>query len=118
MSMTMPAPDAGRVPTWTINDRLRKARESAGLEQTELARVAGISRATISATENGHRPSRSTVRLWAMATGVPVGWIEQGDEWCTPRDLNPEPTDFGFDAVIVSIDDAPRFRTLVGGEAA
>lgn len=96
--MMMSSLQAGSVPQWTVADRLRKARESAGLEQGELAELAGVSRATISAAENGHRsPSRATVRLWAMATGVPLGWIEQGDAWCAPRDLNPEPIDYGSD---------------------
>lgn len=66
------------MPEWTLADRLRKARESAGLEQTELAELAGISRATISAAENGARPARATLRLWALATGVPVTWLETG----------------------------------------
>ncbi len=80
-----------RIPEWTISDRLMKARTSAGLEQTELSRITGISRATISAAENGHRmPTKGNVNLWALATGVPVEWILTG---YTPRDLNPEPTD-------------------------
>ena len=69
----------GRIPEWSIADRLRKARESAGLEQTELAAATSISRATISAAERGHRvPSRSNMRLWSMATGVPLAWLESG----------------------------------------
>lgn len=81
-----------RIPEFTKFDRLAKARTSSGLEQSELAAMTGISRATISAVENGHRePSRSTTNLWALATGVPVVWIETG---YTPRDLNPEPTVF------------------------
>jgi len=75
----MPTPEAGRVPEWTVADRLRKAREAAGMEQTQLAQVAGISRATISAAENGSRPARATMRLWALATGVPLVWIETGE---------------------------------------
>lgn len=78
MRVTMPPADAGRVPEWTVADRLRKARESAGLEQRQLADRAGISRATISAAENGSRPARATMRLWAMACGVPLSWIETG----------------------------------------
>uniref|UniRef100_UPI000A0680C3 helix-turn-helix domain-containing protein n=1 Tax=Humibacter albus TaxID=427754 RepID=UPI000A0680C3 len=94
MSITMPNVNAGRIPEWSVADRLRKARESAGLEQVELADAAGISRGTISAAENGYRvPNRATLQMWALATGVPLGWIEQGEVWCTPRDLNPEPTD-------------------------
>lgn len=67
-------PMAGRVPQWTMADRLRKARESAGLEQGELAEAMGVSRQSISSAERGAaRPRRLTVRAWAMATGVAVG---------------------------------------------
>ncbi|WP_308188462.1 helix-turn-helix domain-containing protein [Agromyces humatus] len=67
------------IPQWTIADRLRKARESAGLEQTELAAAAGISRATISTAECGRSvPHRSTVRAWAQVCGVSREWVESG----------------------------------------
>ena len=77
MSNTLiPAPHVGRAPEWTLADRLRKSREAAGLEQSDLALSARISRATISAAENGRRiPSRASIALWAMATGVPRGWL-------------------------------------------
>lgn len=66
-----------KVPAWTLADRLRKAREAAGLEQLDLARRTSISRATISAAENGHRvPTRGFVRLWAEACGVELAWLE------------------------------------------
>lgn len=101
---------AGTIPTWDIRDRLRKARETAGLEQSELATVMGVSRQTVSNYEKGHvQPRRSGLRLWAMATGVPVEWIETG---CTPSDLNREPTDSGWGALatVVDIDSARSLR--------
>lgn len=71
----------GVVPEWTLSDRLRKARESAGLEQAQLSGRTKISRATISAIENGHRrPSRATMLLWALATGTNPVWLERGTE--------------------------------------
>lgn len=77
MSM-MTAP--GQIPEWTIADRLRKARESAGYGQTDFAAHTSMARATISAAENGHRvPSKANMRLWAMATGVPFEWIVNGE---------------------------------------
>ena len=88
----LPARTAGQIPEWNTSDRLRKAREFAELEQMDLADMAGISRATISAAENGRHISRASMRLWALACGVSYEWIETG---CTPRDLNPEPTDSG-----------------------
>lgn len=82
---------AGSIPQWNMADRLRKARESAQLEQSDLVEVTGLSRTTISAYENGHvAPRKSNLRLWAMATGVPVSWLENGD---TPRGPNRPPRD-------------------------
>lgn len=81
MSM-MPTP--GLVPEWTIADRLRKARESAGYGQVEFSQRTSMARGTISAAENGKRvPSRANIRLWAMATGVPFEWLVNGE---TPPD--------------------------------
>ena len=64
------------VPAFTIGDYLRKAREHAGLEQTELASEIGISRGTVTNYERGHvTPRKAVVMAWAMRTGVPVEWI-------------------------------------------
>lgn len=71
---------AGHIPEWTIADRLRKARESAGFGQADFAARTSMARATISAAENGHRvPSKANMRLWALATGVPFEWIVNGE---------------------------------------
>lgn len=82
---------AGVIPEFTLADRLRKAREFAGLEQAELAKLTQLSRQTISSAENSHtRPSRASLLLWAMATGTDLNWLERGagDEpaarWWTP----------------------------------
>ena len=80
-------------PTWTLAERLRRARLLAGLEQRELAEQLGVNRATISLWENGHtEPSASNFVRWAIATGQPLEWLADGVKY-TPRDLNPEPTD-------------------------
>lgn len=69
-----------RVPTWSITDRLRKAREDAGLDQSALAERAGISRATVSNAERGVGvPNTATLRVWSLATGVPLVWLLEGD---------------------------------------
>lgn len=93
---------AGVVPVWTLSDKLRKARETAGLSQTVLAEVTGMSRRTISAYETGDgRPRRPQLIAWAMATGVPLSWLEDtpsrphgpaGGE-CPEQDSNLQPTD-------------------------
>ena len=77
----MPSRTAGARPSWRLADRIRRAREYAGLEQRELANRAGISQATISAAETGRaRPHRSTMMLIAAATGVAYEWLDDDDD--------------------------------------
>lgn len=74
----MTASTAPVIPQWTLGDRLRKARESAGMDQLELANRVGISRNTVSNYElgNGTRPPKVVVlRAWANECGVPYEWI-------------------------------------------
>ena len=69
---------AVETPHWTLGDRLRKAREFAGLEQGELAARIGISRSTVSNYElgRGQRPPKLIVlRAWAHESGVPFDWL-------------------------------------------
>lgn len=69
----------GRIPEWTLGDRLRKAREDAGLSQVELALSIGVSRGTIGNAElDDRRPLPITLRAWADATGVPLEWLLTG----------------------------------------
>ncbi|WP_084253082.1 helix-turn-helix transcriptional regulator [Devriesea agamarum] len=69
----------GNIPQITKAVRLRLAREHAGLEQAELAERIGASRRTIGSAERGERdPRRTLVMAWALATGVPLQWIETG----------------------------------------
>ena len=67
-------------PTWTLTDRLRKAREAADLKQDDLAVILGVSRSTIGKWESGSPIKRGQLAAWAMATGVPFEWLETGDE--------------------------------------
>lgn len=79
------------VPEWTLADRLRKAREHAELEQLELSEISGISRAAISNAERGSTsPHRSTLMLWAMATGVSLNWLLTGE---ADEETNEAPSD-------------------------
>lgn len=70
------------IPTWSLQDRLRKARQHAQLEQDELAERIGVSPNTISNYETGRttRHQRVVLRQWALATGVPLAWIIEGDD--------------------------------------
>lgn len=68
------------VPEWTMADRLRKARETTGLDQGDFAAELGVSRGTVSNYEHGHvRPREVVLRAWAMRTGVSLGWLRDGD---------------------------------------
>lgn len=66
---------------FTLGDRLRKAREVAGLNQTELANSLGIGRRSVSRYEEGDKePKRGVVMAWSMATSVPFEWLMTGRE--------------------------------------
>lgn len=53
----------------------------AGMERPELADATGISVGTISNVETGKvTPRRSTLMLWALATGVSYEWLSTGSE--------------------------------------
>lgn len=70
----------GYVPVWDITDRLRKARESAGLDQRALAGRLGIGHATVGNYERGvTTPKRPLLLAWAMATGVDLPWLVGDD---------------------------------------
>jgi XRE family transcriptional regulator, master regulator for biofilm formation len=60
-----------------LGERLREARESQGFSVRELGRVAGVSYATISAVENGHRTeiSVSTILRLARALNTSVDYL-------------------------------------------
>lgn len=95
---------AGRVPTWTLGELLRKARSDAGLSQDEMARELGVSRRTVTYWEtDGIVPRRAMVLAWALRTGVPVWWLEgkenphpenpDGGDGLPRQDLNLRPSD-------------------------
>ena len=64
---------------WTLGDRLRKARDAAGLNQDQLADELGISRRSITNYERGQAtPIRSILIVWAMRCGVPFEWLADG----------------------------------------
>lgn len=86
--MTTALTQGGRIPEWTLGDRLRKAREAAGFEQQELAQMIGVARNTVSNAEKGKRAPRQIVlNQWSLATGVPVQWLQHGE---APRPNDPD----------------------------
>lgn len=73
------AQNKGAIPTIEVRHRLRIAREFAGLDQEQLAERMEVVRSTISNAETGKvKPSRSTIRNWALCCGVPREWILTG----------------------------------------
>ena len=67
-------------PQITVHDRLRKAREFAGLEQAELAERIEVDRGSIHNYETGKttRLKAPVMRRWAMACEVDYDWIVTG----------------------------------------
>lgn len=63
-----------------LSDRVREARERAGITPAELARRAGVSQAAISKIESGQTKTlkASTVMAIAAATDCSASWLESG----------------------------------------
>lgn len=75
-----------RRPTWTLGDRLRKARVQAGLSRDTLAEHLGVTIAAISKWEVGTRePSVTVVRKWSQATETELVWLVEGDSSSTQK---------------------------------
>jgi transcriptional regulator with XRE-family HTH domain len=69
----------GKVPKLTLGDRLRLAREHAGIGSQEMAEHFKCSRHTITNFEKGRtRPSHATLLEWARLTRYDLGWLMDG----------------------------------------
>ena len=120
--MTLLMPMATLIPEWSIADRLRKARETTGLDQIEFAAHSGISRTSITNYEQGKRTPRGLyLRAWAEATGVDAHWIETGHaktpaddttgvcDLCALTGSNRGPADYGSGALEHSFPSVPEY---------
>ena len=59
-----------------LRNRVREAREAAGLTQAQLADLIGMSRKTVNTVENGvFVPSTVVALKLARALGEPVEWL-------------------------------------------
>ncbi|WP_396902793.1 helix-turn-helix transcriptional regulator, partial [Mycolicibacterium sp.] len=90
--------EAGNIPPSRLHYRLRIAREEAAFEQQELADQIGVSRRTISDAERGKkRPRKILLNAWALATGVPISWLEHGIGGWEPPSGDDEVRPKGFE---------------------
>jgi transcriptional regulator with XRE-family HTH domain len=70
----------GTVIKWDQPDRMRKALRVSGVSVQEMADYLDVDRSTVSTWINGRiKPSITTLRLWALRTGVPFTWLHHGD---------------------------------------
>jgi transcriptional regulator with XRE-family HTH domain len=82
--------DTAAIPEWTLGDRLRKAREHAGLSQTELGAEIGVSLSSVSRYEVGQfLPPRPVLLSWALCTGIDLGWLVSGGTIKSPSSARP-----------------------------
>jgi len=60
-------------------ERLKHARELAGVTLAELARLTGYALTTLSSVENGHdKPSQRLLEKWTSALGISATWLKTG----------------------------------------
>lgn len=63
-------------PIWTLGERMWKARKDKGLEQTEVAKALGVSRALVSRWERDlSDPGARKLREFAGLTDVTTEWL-------------------------------------------
>ena len=71
---------AAVIPEWDTADRMKKALRQSDVGVQEMADYLDVARNTVSTWINGRiPPSRSTLRLWALRTGVSFEWLCHGD---------------------------------------
>lgn len=68
------------VPQFDLADRMRKALRTSDLGVQDMADYLGVARSTVGKWINGHiNPSKQSLRLWAMRTGVDFNWLMTGE---------------------------------------
>ena len=78
MSNVAETSEGPRIPTWTLGERMAKARESAGFTQAEMGALFGVASVTVSSWETMTRqPKRllATLARWAELTNVDYAWL-------------------------------------------
>ena len=68
---------------WDTADRMRKAREVAGLSQGQMAERLSIARSSVVNYERRHTATLPAIRkAWAEACDVPLEWLLTGGDSC------------------------------------
>jgi transcriptional regulator with XRE-family HTH domain len=63
-------------PTWTLGDKMNKARRACGMEQADIAHALGVSRAQVSKWERDiSEPAATQAVKFASLTGVTLEWL-------------------------------------------
>lgn len=99
-----PIPRTSWIPEWTFADRLRKARQSTGLQQKDFADRIGVTPSAYSQWEAGNNGPRDVVTIAKrieLMTRIPATWTlglgdgpqPGGSEWLPRQDLNLKPSD-------------------------
>ena len=71
---------AGKIPTWTLGERLRKARTDAGHTADTIAAELHVTPQTVRNYETGRtRPQHPMVNAWAEITDVDGDWLRHGE---------------------------------------
>jgi transcriptional regulator with XRE-family HTH domain len=65
---------------WITGDRLRKAREAAGIRSQEMADKLRVSRNSVTNYERRDDVPFVVILAWSEITGVPAAWLDTGDE--------------------------------------
>lgn len=68
-----------------IGDRIKQARERAGLRQEDLADLIGMSTRQVQNYESGDSKQYAKLKAIADATGSPVEWLLHGDDGASGR---------------------------------
>ena len=80
MSNAARAEAPANIPTIEVYDRMRIAARWGGVRLPDMAEYLDVRPETVSRWINGKIvPSRQTLRLWALRTGVSFEWLETGN---------------------------------------
>ena len=67
-----------------------KALRVAGMTASQMADYLDVHRSTVATWLHAKiKPSTQTLMLWALRTGVPYGWLVDGEEWVRRQGLEP-----------------------------